>query len=361
MRACGQIVNFGWREGISAEEAKNYFEEAKQLALAAGNMRAHALILAGYGRILAASGSADEYVDKIREAEALARDSADASLQVTLNAILCHALRLAGWVSDALAVNIEAMNHAHEIDQNDRQLLGFDIELWLTVMRGQILIVLGHLAEARPYLDRLLQTPAEHDDFTHHVASIAYVELAWAEGDARLAEEHASRACAMAANSGSPYVRVHAQACRALSQVLAGRYDAAVETLTEALAFARNRKAGLEIEARMLADLANAHRLRGNYAAALRAAGEAIDVAATRCARIPACLAHLVRAQVLWTLDEDISVVKTALGEAQALMEKTGAVIYKPLIDDLQAKLATDVINSPETSQASHRSRAHPG
>ena len=64
---------------------------------------------------------------------------------------------------------------------------------------------------------------------------------------------------------------------------------------------------------------------------------------------------------MLWTLDEDISVVKTALGEAQALMEKTGAVIYKPLIDDLQAKLATDVINSPETSQASHRSRAHPG
>jgi predicted ATPase len=29
MMACGQIVNFGWREGLSADEAKGYFEEAK--------------------------------------------------------------------------------------------------------------------------------------------------------------------------------------------------------------------------------------------------------------------------------------------------------------------------------------------
>src|SRR6266576_4159162 len=37
MMACGQVVNFGWREGISAEDALIYFEEAKQLALALGD------------------------------------------------------------------------------------------------------------------------------------------------------------------------------------------------------------------------------------------------------------------------------------------------------------------------------------
>ena len=35
MMAAGQIVNFGWREGISADDARIYFEEAKQLAVAA--------------------------------------------------------------------------------------------------------------------------------------------------------------------------------------------------------------------------------------------------------------------------------------------------------------------------------------
>ena len=29
MMASGQIMNFGWREGISPEDARSYFEEAK--------------------------------------------------------------------------------------------------------------------------------------------------------------------------------------------------------------------------------------------------------------------------------------------------------------------------------------------
>ena len=62
--ASGQIVNFAWREGISAQDALVYFEEAKQLALALGDIRANALIHAAYGRILANGGSADEYVEK---------------------------------------------------------------------------------------------------------------------------------------------------------------------------------------------------------------------------------------------------------------------------------------------------------
>jgi class 3 adenylate cyclase/tetratricopeptide (TPR) repeat protein/nucleoside-triphosphatase THEP1 len=356
MRACGQIMYFGWCEGISAEEAESYFEEAKRLALAAGNLRAHALILAGYGRILGARGSADEYVAKIREAEALAKGSNDASLQVTLKAILCHALRLAGWVSEALPVNIEAMSHAHEIGVLDRQLLGFDVELWLTVMRGQILIMLGRVEEARPYLDRLLSN-VDHVDFTHHVASVAYVDLAWLEGDARLAEEHALRAFSIAIKSGSPYVRVHAQACRGLSHILAGRLDAAVEDLAEALSFARRRKTGLEIEARILADLANAYRLKRDFAAALHCATEAIDVAAARCARIPACLAHIVRADVLWATTGAIDRVDGDLREARDLIQKTGAIIYEPLLRDLETKLARhmrDPSGDPGARNATH-------
>ena len=47
---------------------KDYYEEAKKLAIALGDVRANALINAAYGRILANGGSADEYVDRIREA-----------------------------------------------------------------------------------------------------------------------------------------------------------------------------------------------------------------------------------------------------------------------------------------------------
>jgi tetratricopeptide (TPR) repeat protein len=137
MAACGQIVNFGWREGISAEDALIYFEEAKQLALALGDMRANALIHAAYGRILANGGSADEYVEKIREAKAIADEGNDPSVQITLKAVLCHALWLSGRMREALQMNVEATDRAHEIKKFDRQTLGFDIEVWLTVLRGR--------------------------------------------------------------------------------------------------------------------------------------------------------------------------------------------------------------------------------
>src|SRR5450631_1112456 len=258
MMASGQIVNFAWREGISAKDALVYFEEAKQLALALGDIRANALIHAAYGRMLANGGSADEYVEKIREAKAIADQGNDPSVQITLKAVLCHALRLSGHMLEALQMNIEATERAHEIVKFDRQTLGFDVEIWLTVMRGQTLVMLGRGEEARPFLDRILQLEQGAIDALHHVIpSLAYVDLAWAEANAGLAQEHADRAFSLAVKSGNPYLRVYAQACRGLSHIVAGRLTSAIEDLSDALSFARSRKAGLENEPRILADLAN--------------------------------------------------------------------------------------------------------
>jgi adenylate cyclase len=335
MMACGQIVNFGWREGIPATEALGFFEEAKELALALKDARANALIHAAYGRILANGGSADEYVQKIREAKAIADQGSDVSVQITLKAVLCHALRLAGYMSEALQMNIEATERAHEIVQFDRQTLGFDIEVWLTVMRGQTLVMLGRGEEARPFLDRILALDNSQVDPLHHmVPSVAYVDLAWSEGNAALAEQHAERAFSIAAKSGNPYLRVYAQACRGLSHIISGRHTSAIHDLSDALTFARSRKAGLENEPRILADLANAYSVNGDVVNAFRAADEAIKVAIDRHARIPECLARIVRADLLMRSTEDHQdAAEKDLALARALIEETGAAILKPLIE----------------------------
>src|SRR4051794_13142322 len=209
MMASGQIVNFGWREGMSSEDALLYFDEAKQLALALGDMRANALIHAAYGRILANGGSADEYVEKTREAKAIADAGNDPSVQITLKAVLCHALWLSGRVGEALQMNVEAMDRAHEIVQFDRQTLGFDIEIWLTALRGRTLVMLDRQEEARPFLDRILLLKTSQVDPVHQVMpSMAYVDVAWAHKDPGLAREHADRAFAIAIKSGNPYLRV---------------------------------------------------------------------------------------------------------------------------------------------------------
>ena len=69
--------------------------------------------------------------------------SNDPSVQITLKAVLCHALRMSGFMTEALQMNIEATESADEIVKFDRQTFGFDVEIWLTVMRGQTLVMLG--------------------------------------------------------------------------------------------------------------------------------------------------------------------------------------------------------------------------
>jgi adenylate cyclase len=345
MLACGQIVNFGWREGIPAGDAKVYFEQARELAVASGDNRANALIHAAYGRILANGGSADEYVARIEEAAALAEAGKDPSVQVTLKAVLCHAMWLSGRLVEALELNSQALHRASEIGQFDRQTLGFDVEAWLTAIRGRALVLSGKSDEARPFLDKLLQMDESHVDVTHHVMpSMAYVDIAWAEGNLSLARQHADRAFSLAVKSGSPYLRVYAQASRGLSHIIAGHLTSAIDDLSDALNFARTRKAGLENEARILADLADAHRRNGEPEIALAVANEAIVVATARHTRIPECFARIVRARLLLDSkagDQEIE-ARHELNRAEALMLRTGASIYLAAIQEVGGNGSTD-------------------
>jgi len=331
MMAIGQVLNFGWREGIPAAEALLYFEEARRLALASKDIRAIALLHAAYGRNLANGGSADEYVEKVLEAKAIADQGNDVSVQIALKAVLCHALRTSGRMSEALQMNIEAMDRAHEIVKFDRQMLGFDVGVWLTVMRGQTLVMLGRGDEALPFLDAILDMDESQIDAVNHVIpSLAYVELAWAEGNGRLAQEHADRAFSIATRTGNPYLRVYAQACRGQSHIVAGRLTSAIEDLSEAVRFARSRKAGLENEPRILADLANAYRMDGDHAKAFATAEEALAIATERHARIPECLARMVRGQLLLGAagEHEKADGTREIDRAKALMQETGAILF---------------------------------
>lgn len=232
-------------------------------------------------------------------------------------------------------MNMEAAARASEIVKTDRETLGFDVDIWLTAMRGQTLVMLGRGSEARPLLDHVLQLDGSQVDAIHYVIpSLAYVDLAWSEGDVGLAQHHADRAFSLAIKSGNPYLRVYAQASRGLSHMVAGRITSSIEDLSAALDFARTRKAGLENEARILADLANAYRQKGDTAAALSAVDEAIAVAVERHARIPECLARSVRADLLLRSgrSEEAGEGAEELDRATALLQETGAMIFAPFV-----------------------------
>ena len=344
MMACGQIVNFGWREGISSEDAAVYFEEAKKLALALGDIRANALIHAAYGRILANGGSADEYVQKIREAKAIADEGNDPSVQITLKAVLCHALSIVRLhVREALQMNVEATDRATEIVKFDRQTLGFDIESGCCYAWSNV----GDARSKGEKPGRSLIVSLQLEEWSGRSLSIMSCR-AWRmwispglEGNAGLAQVHADRAFSLYIKSGNSYLRVYAQACRGLSHIVAGRLTSAIDDLSEALRFGRSRKAGLENEPRILADLANAYRLNGDTQNAFLTVEEAIRVATERNARVPECLARIVHSKLLMRSgnnDQKIAGVQE-LDRGQALMRETGAMIFEACIDSSKGEL----------------------
>jgi adenylate cyclase len=132
-------------------------------------------------------------------------------------------------------------------------------------------------------------------------------------------------------------LRVYSLACRGLAHITAARLSSAIEDFSSALGFARTRKAGLENEARLLADLANAHRLNGDAAAALATANEAIEIATSRHARVPECLARIVRSGILAqsALQEEVAEAARELDRARELMQATGSFLFEGLLEEV--------------------------
>jgi adenylate cyclase len=202
-------------------------------------------------------------------------------------AVLCQALRHAGDLPRALTVNDEAMACLHLIDETVQQTLGFNVGVWLRGMRAQILAMMARPDEARPLLNALIEADDNTVDVLHRLlAHATLVDIAWGEGDAAEASYHSDAVTALAEKSGNPYLLVYARGYAAIAQGLRGKHEAAVRTLTEALAYARRRQAGLENEARLLADLAHALMCAGHVERVAAAVDEAAAVARRRGAKV---------------------------------------------------------------------------
>lgn len=350
--AGGQLLQFGWREGMSAEEAKGYVEEALGYARQAGNRRHEAMLIAGYGRIVAASGSADEYVRLVREALSVLDAKANPEEVLLLNGLLCQGSMLAGFVSDALTANAAAMDL---IDDERRgsaavvlglsvgQMVGFDVPHWIKCLQVRALVMLGRFSDADERLARLFQTdPAEaellHQGLPHYYA----VELAWLRGDALATTRHANQLGRIANRAAVPYWLVLASFCQGAAASIAGDFAEADGFYQQALDASRRGKAGLEFEARMLAFQADNLARAGDTVRAGEVAAEAISVARRKADRLAECHANVVAAEVCLMRrgSQHTLEAATLLDRASALIAETGAKAYEPMVLRARAQQA---------------------
>ncbi len=186
-------------------------------------------------------------------------------------------------------------------------------------MRGQILAMMGRAEEARLLLDALIAADEATVDVLHRLlAHATHIDIAWSLGDAALASRHSERVMQLAERSGNPYLLVYGRGYAGLAQAMRGDYAGATTTLSEALAYARQRNAGLENEARLLADLAHV-QLRAGLAERARATAEAAAAMARR------------RGAKVWLAYAEWLIGGPEAPAFTALIEATGANLLKRL------------------------------
>jgi len=340
--AGGQLLTFGWREGMPAEEARIYAEEALGYAREAGNRRHEAMLIAGYGRIIAASGSADEYIRLVREALAVLDAESNPAEALLLNGLLCQGNLLAGFVGDALKANSAALDLIDDERRGNAgvvlgltvgQMVGFDVPHWMKCLQIKSLVMLGRFSDADERLARLFQVdPANaepvHQAIPHHYA----VELAWFRNDTLAATRHADQIAHLATQAAIPYWFVIASYCQGLAASTAGDFTEADGFFQQALSASRRGNAGLEYEARILAFQADNLVRAGDLGRAREFAAEAIDVARRKADRLAECHASLVAAEVARNGRGDAEEARSLLARITALIAETGAKVYEPML-----------------------------
>jgi class 3 adenylate cyclase/tetratricopeptide (TPR) repeat protein len=333
MRASGQIVNWAWREGVSAEEVAPFAKEALDLARELKDSVSEVLMLAGYGRIAACAGSADDYVKQVLLAIDLS-DSANPSVGTMLQVFLCQAYGYAGKLREALQASDAALSNISDIQTSHEALLGFNIERWVESLRARLLVRIGNFSAAKQNIARLTSSENEHNPAIQFIPHLAGVEMAWLTQDQKLAELHSGRLDEIATSSNIPYVAVYAAACRALALSLSGNHVAAIQKLESAIRLATEAYAGMEYQSEMLAFLAEIHLKSNSPTAAFRVAERGMAVARERHARLAECRCTIILALVLGEgqLSHPDYQASDLLARARRLIEETGALPYEDLL-----------------------------
>jgi class 3 adenylate cyclase/tetratricopeptide (TPR) repeat protein len=259
MMACGQIVNYAWREGIDAAEVEPVFEQAMALARNLKDMRAAALITMAFGRVLSATGSAEEYIAKVEEANTLVGSSDLDSVKAVLAAVYSHALSSSARLQEALVANERALNCVGQIDARDRQTLGFHPEHWLIAQRARILMLLGRDDEAEQFVQDLLSDRTGSVDILHRALAICVrIEGASRKGQGDRALGHANELALLLDGNQTPYLKVLQGRNRALALLSCGQIQSAIEEFRRTLQYSQTYRAGLEMRRTIQLELSSA-------------------------------------------------------------------------------------------------------
>jgi len=256
------LLEIGRIAGIDEGEARDLFEEARAVAERLHDRAGHAFLLTSYGRLCGLVGDVEQYLACAERAMALAEGS-DSLLEFEMRAVLAHAELAVGRLAPARATADRALSDLDRIaglrDAVARSTAPGLCRVWWALASAH----LDRAAEAEAALGSLLGEESERVLALYGTHGFL-CEVLRLEGDLPGALAHGRRAVELAEERGSVFSRVEAAAFLGSAELADGDVTEATSRLERALALARNRRAALWYEPRILATLADAKRAAGD-------------------------------------------------------------------------------------------------
>jgi len=335
-------LDYGWRLGISEQEAAAHYEAGRELA-ARSDDRVNLLLITGmYGVVLGMAGHVSEYGEFGEEVNRLSLEIADPALRIAMITFPIYSRFLLGRLDEALALVEEAVALGAEDPTLGR---GFGLTCpyaWCLMMKGGILCSMGQLEQSAAQTARALVVARENGDLeTEGWAHTNTVYLARYSGQADTVLAHATAAYELTERTGSTFSRVGSLQHMGYAHLMLGETGEAISAFERALELARRARTALEGEALFLAGLAEALLAAGENPRALDAARESVALALARGNRATLPISYRVLAETLLASEDQdrLGAAQQALEDATAVVQATGARAELPLIERARERL----------------------
>jgi adenylate cyclase len=336
-------LNYGWRLGISHEEADALFNEAERIALRAGDIHSRAILLGVYGLVRGiGDGDLREYAELARQAIALAEESGDPALYMA-TALSSYAFSCTGEYREGVAICDRALELA---DGDPTMGAGITVGCpyaFCHVLKGLNLVDLGELEEARRLLEEGRNIGREQGDietvgFSHNVSAW----LAYFLGEPEAALGHAQQALEIAERTGSSFSRAWAWLWLGLAERMRGEWRRAIEAIERSAAIAREGRTATEADAWRLALLGESYLGLGDPERARALVSEGLEIARAQGHVLFETNASLALSRVLLGSAglAARAQIEAALARALELERDRGGRAFEPLVHVELAELA---------------------
>jgi len=336
------LLEIGRIAGIEEREARDLFDEARAVAERLQDRAGHAFLLMSYGRLCGLAGDVGQYLACAERATEFAEGS-DATFEFEIRSVLAHAQLAVGRLAAARETAEHALAEVARV-AGLREAVGRSTAFGLCRVWWALATAhLGRTTEAEAALQALLSEESDGAAQALYGTHAFLCEVLRLRGDLPGALAHGRRAVELAEERGSVFSRVEAAAFLAATELADGGLIAATNMLERALALARNRRAALWYEPRILATLADAKLAAGDRSGARALLSDAREIVDRgRGWRLAAFDVALARVRLLASEPaSDRTAIESALESLDALTAELGSDPYRRIAGLERARFAT--------------------